>query len=214
MSKPLAFDIDAPDGVAPQITSSADTSASSSFVQRPVAEMPATGARLWITLTDEGKIDFERTSEKSQNKLRSALKDNTAKERLALKPIAEVTEQNIKQLFGFLGKFEEWFIPIAARLASRGQINIPPDIAKECFQYTEEQKAELAGDGAALANKHIGRLGWYLKYKEEIHFFGGLAMLEAQKFRVAMYMLEKREQEKQQNVKPNGNAQPAQIKHV
>ena len=164
------------------------------FVEQPVAQENEPGSsrsgRISIRFDSEGQIDWNSMSESQKQRFAQVVSnDPTALEMIAgsmdddgegVSEIPfQVTENHVKMFLDLYAMGERFAIPAFLRVKSKGMVKIPPQIAAEVFQFSDEQKDSLAPSGAQWANENIPE--WIRKYITEVgpgaQFFGGLAMI-------------------------------------
>jgi hypothetical protein len=200
----------------PEGVSMADTENSSSndsfsmdtptgFTQRPLTEATDKQPRISLLLTQDGKIDLDRTSEKNKSKLRSALADSEAKKQLGLLARQLFSEQQLAWVLSYMGRLEA----IVVCSTSRGKVE--QDIANQAFEYSQDELRQLAIPATKIANKHASRLTALSENFEEFQFCSMFAMITFAKYRLALQLQNERNLHRAQ---PNGGLHSQQNRAV
>lgn len=167
---------------------------SEAFVERTSATGTPRPARISLQLDENGAVNFDALSEKTREKLASAIKNTPeAGSKLGLNSlpsvqasIYEVSEEHVKRFLDLYAMAERFVIPAQIEKAVEKKTlgafkpKFTDEMKEQIFSFSDEEKNFLAPDGALWANTSLPE--WLKKFLFETigpgsRFFGGLALI-------------------------------------
>jgi|SRR5579859_1963651 len=164
-------------------------SAPAEATPEPQIEEVPKGERFSFPLTPEGKIDFSSMRDKSREKMKSLLSDPEVAQILggSASPAAEVQMFHpaiVSGLYDMVGVMEATMLPMFFP-------KVPPEIFKQVFTYTPQEKELLIPPTTRVLNKYAA--SWMIKYQDEIALGTLLVSMTVAKVNAAV-MLSKMQQ--------------------
>lgn len=167
---------------------------SEAFVERTSPTGTPRPARISLQLDENGAVNFDALSEKTREKLASAIKNTPeAGSKLGLNSLSSVqpsdytvSEEHVKRFLDLYSMAERFVIPaqiekaIEKKTLGAFKPKFTNEMKEQIFSFTDEQKNFLAPDGALWANTSLPE--WLKKFLFETigpgsRFFGGLALI-------------------------------------
>jgi hypothetical protein len=134
----------------------------------------------------EGNLQFDRTREKSKQQLRELFGNAQLRKALGLEddkakpaPVEFFDPEWTSQIYDGLGQFE---VMLAQKMG------ISPEIARQVFPYTADEKRILQKPTTTVINKYAN--AWIVQFKDEIALIGLLVSIAATKVSYARQLME------------------------
>lgn len=168
--------------------------------------------RIVLPLNDEGGVDWVAIRPKTRDKFINLVsKDPMALEAIGLKTAEvtqeenalAVTESHVKYFLEGYATIERLIIPKLIAQRTKGQVVLSSAIVDTCFNFTDEQKNELAPSGAQWANEALPESirKFLLQIGPGAKFFGLLGLISYNQMRTALILYHN---ETQKTTAPNG----------
>jgi hypothetical protein len=132
----------------------------------------------------DGKLDLRAMTDGSREKLAAAIQADP--EALGAMGIGgtvtaadPISVEHVNFLLNLYEVCERWLIPAYLKRKTKGQCDIPSDIAERAFTITKEQREKLTPPGALFLNMHLPDWlkAWISTTGPGAEFFTGLIMI-------------------------------------